>query len=252
MSREPVPPSPATRTRRRRTSGRSARSSRSFLRDLLVIVLVAVLASFLIKTFLVRSFYIPSASMENTLLVNDRVLVNELVPHLIPLHRGDVIVFKDPGGWLDNPPAVPLTPLGSVGDWVLSFVGLSTRDQDDHLIKRVIGLPGDHIECCNALGQMSVNGTPLDEQPYVRLPPGTTAVSDVAIHETVPKNRLWVMGDNRYQSSDSRAHVNGPSLGFVPIENVVGRAFIVSWPVGRWGVLSAQPDTFGGVPAPTP
>ncbi|WP_375400131.1 signal peptidase I [uncultured Amnibacterium sp.] len=220
-----------------------------FLRDLIVIVLVAVLASFLIKTFLVRSFYIPSGSMEATLQVNDRVLVDELVPRLIPLRRGDVIVFKDPGEWLNNPPPAPLSPVGAVGEWVLSVVGLSTRDQDDHLIKRVIGLPGDHVECCNALGQMSVNGTPLDEQPYVQLSPATTAVSGQPFDVTVHKGHLWVMGDNRYRSSDSRAHLTTASHGQVPVSDVVGRAFVISWPVTRWSVLSDQPDTFGGVPA---
>lgn len=223
-----------------------------FLRDLIVIVAIAVLASFLIKTFLVRSFYIPSGSMEATLQVNDRVLVDELVPHLIPLRRGDVIVFKDPGEWLNNPPPAPLGPLDAAGEWVLSVVGLSTRDQDDHLIKRVIGLPGDHVECCNALGQMSVNGTPLDEQQYVQLIPGTTAVSGQPFDVTVRKGHLWVMGDNRYASSDSRAHLTTASHGQVPVSDVVGRAFVISWPVTRWSVLSDQPDTFGGVPAASP
>lgn len=246
-----APASPQPR-RGRRNGSRSTTSTAVFLRDLLIIVLVAVLASFLIKTFLVRSFYIPSGSMEHTLLVNDRVLVDELVPQLIPLRRGDVIVFTDPGEWLDTPPPPPLGPVAAAGEWVLSVVGLSMRDQDDHLIKRVIGLPGDHVECCNALGQMSVNGTPLDERSYVQLTPGTTAVSGVEFDVTVPKDRLWVMGDNRYRSSDSRAHQTTRSHGYVPVGDVVGRAFVISWPLGRWSVLSNQPDTFGGVPAPTP
>ena len=145
---------------RPRNGRRRRRGSASFLRDLVVIVVVAVLASFLIKTFLVRSFYIPSGSMENTLQVGDRILVDELVPGLIPLHRGDVVVFKDPGGWLT--PGEVAQPSGATGglSGVLSAVGLSSEDPNDHLIKRIIGLPGDHVVCCNALGQMSVNGSP--------------------------------------------------------------------------------------------
>lgn len=228
-----------------------ARGAAGFLRDLVVIVVVAVLASFLIKTFLIRSFYIPSVSMQNTLQVSDRILVNELVPGLIPLQRGDVVVFKDPGGWLEGDPTVPppSTPIAAAADWVLSLVGLSTQDANDHLVKRVIGLPGDHVTCCNALGQMSVNGTPIDE-PYVLLQPGTRAVSGTSFDVTVPKGRLWVMGDNRYDSKDSRYNGDTPSKGFVPIKDVVGRAFVVSWPIGHWSWLSDYPSTFAGVRAP--
>lgn len=246
-----VPAIPAVRPRngRRRRSGPAA-----FLRDLIVIVLIAVVASFLIKTFLVRSFYIPSASMENTLLGDerghDRILVNELVPGLVPLQRGDVVVFKDPGGWLtDQPDPVAQPPIVAGAQWLLSLVGLSTEDSNDHLIKRVIGLPGDHVACCNALGQMTVNGTPLAE-PYIRTDPGSAAASKDPFSVTVPKTGLWVMGDNRPNSSDSRFHLDTPTKGFVPVSDVVGRAFVISWPVTRWSVLSNYPDTFGGVPAP--
>jgi signal peptidase I len=218
-----------------------------FLRDLAVIVVVAILASFLIKTFLIRSFFIPSESMEQTLLVNDRILVNELVPNVIPLERGDVVVFKDPGGWLDAPAPTATNPVSQAADWVLSIFGLSSQDANDHLIKRVIGLPGDHVTCCNALGQMSVNGTPLDE-PYVLKQPGTSAVSGTSFDITVPKGDLWVMGDNRYDSKDSRYNTDTATHGFVPIPDVVGRAFVISWPLPRWTVLSNYPDTFAGVP----
>ncbi|WP_345764280.1 signal peptidase I [Diaminobutyricibacter sp. McL0608] len=217
-----------------------------FIRDILIIFVVAVLVSFLIKTFVVRSFYIPSASMENTLQINDRIIVNELEPNLIPIQHGDVVVFRDPGGWL--PPTLPTNqnPIAAAWDAALSFVGLSAPDSNDHLIKRVIGLPGDHVTCCNALGQMSVNGVPLKE-PYVLLPPGSQAVSGITFDVTVPKGSLWVMGDNRYNSADSRYHVNDPGKGFVPISNVVGRAFVISWPVSRWTWLDNYPDVFRGV-----
>jgi signal peptidase I len=242
---------PRMRPRTERSGRRSKRRGRggvAFLRDLVVIVVVAVLASFLIKTFLVRSFFIPSESMEDTLKVNDRILVNELVPDLVPLKRGDVVVFKDPGQWLEPGEQSDPGPIAAAADWVLSLVGLSTQDSNDHLIKRVIGLPGDHVKCCNALGQMSVNGTPLEE-PYVLKQQGTTAVSGTPFDKTVPKGELWVMGDNRYDSKDSRYNPDTPTHGFVPLKDVVGRAFVISWPVTRWTYLSDYPDTFNGVPA---
>lgn len=220
-----------------------------FLRDLLVILVVALLVSFLIKTFLVRSFYIPSGSMENTLQVKDRILVNELVPGVVPINRGDVVVFRDPGGWL--PPAAPVqqAPAAAAVEWVLSLFGLAAPDSDDHLIKRVIGLPGDHVVCCNALGQMSVNGVPLNE-PYVKLPPGTEKVSGDPFDITVPDNSLWVMGDNRYNSKDSRYNGATPGKGFVPVSNVVGRAFVITWPASNWSWLDNYPTTFSSIPAP--
>ena len=236
-----------TQERPRRRAQHRGRGAGVFLRDLAVIVVVAILASFLIKTFLIRSFFIPSESMEQTLLVNDRILVNELVPNVIPLERGDVVVFKDPGGWLDAPAPTATNPVSQAADWVLSIFGLSSQDANDHLIKRVIGLPGDHVTCCNALGQMSVNGTPLDE-PYVLKQPGTSAVSGTSFDITVPKGDLWVMGDNRYDSKDSRYNTDTATHGFVPIPDVVGRAFVISWPLPRWTVLSNYPDTFAGVP----
>ncbi len=225
---------------------RRQRSIKIFVRDILIIFLVAVLVSFLIKTFVVRSFYIPSASMENTLQINDRIIVNELEPGLVPISHGDVVVFRDPGGWL--PPSIPTNqnPIAAAWDAALSFVGLSAPDSNDHLIKRVIGLPGDHVTCCNALGQMSVNGVPLKE-PYVLLPAGSQAVSGITFDVIVPKGSLWVMGDNRYNSADSRYHMNDPGKGFVPIDNVVGRAFVISWPVSRWTWLDNYPEVFRGV-----
>jgi signal peptidase I len=221
------------------------------LRDALVVVVVALLASFLIKTFLIQSFYIPSASMENTLLGDathqDRILVNRLVPEVLPLQRGDVVVFKDPGGWLERDGAslvapAPTDPLQQL----IAAINPFGADGSDHLVKRVIGLPGDRVACCDALGRMTVDGVPLDE-PYVRLPPGVAAVSRDAFDVVVPPGRLWVMGDNRYDSADSRYNRGTPWKGFVPIGDVTGRAFVVSWPASRWGWLSNFPATFAGV-----
>lgn len=229
---------------------RKQRGALLFVRDLVVIVVVALLISFLVKTFLVRSFYIPSESMQQTLQVDDRILVNELVPGLVDVKRGDVVVFKDPGGWLSVAPRVEKSPFASAVDGVLTAVGLSASDSNDHLIKRVIGLPGDVVECCNALGQMSVNGVPLDESEYAYLS-GYSNASGMSFKVTVPEGKLWVMGDNRYNSEDSRYHQDEPSKGFVPMENVVGRAFVIMWPFDRWSGLSDYPDVFAGVPAPT-
>ena len=136
-------------------------------------------------------------------------------------------------------------------DWVLSVVGLSASDSDDHLVKRVIGLPGDTVECCNPFGQMSVDDVPLDE-PYLRLGPGVTRASGSDFHVTVPKDSLWVMGDNRYDSADSRRNMDKPGKGFVPIENVVGRAFIVSWPINHWAWLDNYPIVFPDARDETP
>ena len=183
-----------SRTSRRQKNSRKSRGALMFLRDILIIFLVAVLASVLIKTFLVRSFYIPSGSMEQTLHVNDRIIVNQLVPDLVPIERGDVVVFKDPGGWL-TPQGEPVqNGVEKAVDAVLGFIGLTAPDSNDHLIKRVIGLPGDTVTCCNDFGQMSVNGVPLDE-PYVNLPGGANRVSAIDFDVTVPEGFLWVMGD---------------------------------------------------------
>jgi signal peptidase I len=217
-----------------------------FLRDLLVIFVVAVLVSFLIKTFLIRSFFIPSQSMEETLFVNDRIIVNQLVPDVTPLERGDVIVFRDPGGWLPARTEIEQPPLVAAVDWFLAFVGLAAPDSNDHLVKRLIGLPGDHVVCCNALGQMSVNDVPLDE-PYIALPPGDTKASRDDFDIVVPEGSLWVMGDNRNNSKDSRYNGDTPLKGFVPIDNVVGRAFVVSWPIEHWAWLDNYPQVFEGV-----
>ena len=216
-----------------------------FLRDVAIILVAAIIISFLIKTFLIRSFYIPSESMEATLIKNDRIIVNELVPDLTPIERGDVVVFKDPGGWLTPVVQPEQNPVVGFFDWLLSFVGLTAPDSNDHLIKRVIGLPGDVVACCNEFGQMTVNGVPLEE-PYVKLPPNVSSVSKDDFEITVPENSLWVMGDNRYNSKDSRYNRETPSNGFVPFGNVVGRAILISWPIDRWTWLDNYEFVFTG------
>ena len=222
-----------------------------FLRDILVILLIAVLVSFLVKTFVVRSFYIPSGSMENTLLIKDRILVDELTPHWNGYHHGDVIVFKDPGGWLPAaPPSPPRSPLLDAGEWFLTLIGVAAPDSDDHLVKRLIGLPGDHVVCCNSLGQLTVNGAPIDESSYLKPNVGDDRASSISFDVTVPKGTVWVLGDNRTRSEDSRYHQNQPGQGFVPMDNIVGRAFLTTWPFDRFGMIDGHYAVFNGVTDP--
>lgn len=223
-----------------------------FLRDVVVIVLIALVVSFLVKTFLVRSFYIPSASMAQTLKEKDRILVDEITPRFGGYSNGDVVVFRDPGGWLTPAPQPERSPFVEGVDWALSVVGLSAPDSDEHLIKRIIGMPGDRVVCCNALGQTTVNGAPIDETPYLNLPNGKQAPDVRAYDVTVPQDSLWVLGDNRDNSQDSRFHQDQPGAGFVPVENVVGRAFLITWPLNRFGLIDFHHDVFAGVPAPEP
>ncbi|GAA3023246.1 signal peptidase I [Microbacterium dextranolyticum] len=244
-----VAPEPDTSVGRRLRT-RRRRGIWPFLRDVLVILIVAILVSFLIKTFLVRSFFIPSGSMEQTLMVKDRILVDELTPRFTGYERGDIVVFRDPGGWLEGVPTPPpATPLVQAGDWLLSLVGITASDSNEHLIKRIIGVGGDHVVCCNALGQTTVNGTPIDETPYLDLAAGQSAPNPKPYDVTVPQGSLWVLGDNRDHSRDSRYNVDQPSKGFVPIGNVVGRAFLITWPLPRFGVLDTHHGVFEGVPA---
>ncbi len=218
-----------------------------FLRDILFILLAALVISFLIKTFLIRSFYIPSGSMEDTLQINDRVIVSLLTPSVNALKRGDVVVFTDPGGWLTDEGT---TTTGSTSplNAALAFVGLVPPDDNDHLIKRVIGLPGDKVKCCNAVGQLTINGVPIDE-PYIKLPSGEKQSDRFEFSITVPKGDVWVMGDNRWDSADSAYHeANHDATPFVPISDVTGQAFVISWPASRWAWLGSYPLVFADVP----
>lgn len=215
----------------------------SFVRDLIIILLVAFLVSFLLKTFLVRSFYIPSQSMEQTLKVNDRILVNQLVPNVIDVQRGDIVVFKDPGGWL-YPKAMATTPTAI--EKVLQTVGLAADTSHEYVVKRVIGIGGDHVTCCDANGRVQVNGVPLNE-PYIVIPPEMQASSADDFDVTVPEGSVWVLGDNRYASKDSRYNQDQPGKGFVPESEIVGRAFVINWPFDRLTLLNRPESTFTGV-----
>ncbi|WP_369804400.1 signal peptidase I [Canibacter zhuwentaonis] len=214
------------------------------LTETAMMIAIALLASFLLNTFLIRSFYIPSASMQNTLQVNDHVLVNKLVPKVVALQRGDIVVFDDPGGWLVGAVAPPANPVQKV----LQKIGIFPDATDNkYLIKRVIGVAGDRIQCCGASGKLKVNGVEIDE-PYAVIPAGQTRVSAVDFDVTVPAGHIWVMGDNRYDSRDSRYNQDQPTKGFVPVENIVGRAFLLTYPFNRLTILGNYPETFSRVP----
>jgi signal peptidase I len=195
------------------------KSSRSFWVELPILVLVAVLVAVVVRTFLVQTFYIPSESMERTLLINDRVLVNKVVYDLRDPKRGEIVVFEPPANWAAGP------------------------GKDDY-IKRVIGVGGDRVVCCDSAGRLTVNGHPLDEK-YIF---DGNKPSDLPFDVTVPKGRIFVMGDHRAASADSRVHLDFDN-GTVPLDRVVGRAFVIFWPMDRAGALSA-PEIFEDVPAP--
>jgi signal peptidase I len=218
-----------------------------FLRETAIIVISALVLSWLIKSFLVQAFFIPSASMEDTLTEGDRVMVSRLVPGVFDVHRGDVVVFKDPGGWLDPVEPVDRGPVGNAAAEVMTFVGLLPQDTGEHLIKRVIGTPGDEIACCDAEGRVTVDGEPIDEESYLK--PGAEP-SEVDFDVTVPDDMLFVLGDNRQNSRDSRYNTGNPGGGFVPMSNVVGTAFATVWPVDRAVWLRNPGDVFAGVPEP--
>jgi signal peptidase I len=217
------------------------------VRETVLVVAVALVVSLVVKTFLLQAFFIPSQSMEQTLDIGDRVVVSKLSPGPFDLHRGDVVVFSDPGGWLGQTAPPQRGPVGSVVADALTFVGLLPEDSDDHLIKRVIGLPGDHVVCCDASGRLTVNDTPVDESDYLAK---GVAPSETAFDVTVPAGELWVMGDNRAESADSRYNRDKPHGGFVPIDLVVGRAYAVVWPLPHWSWLGT-PDDFDSVPGRT-
>jgi signal peptidase I len=210
---------------------------RPFWRDLLVILVSAVVLTILLKTFVAQVFSIPSGSMENTLLPGDRIVVSKVVYDFRPVARGDIVVFSGAGSW-DPPVPAPGNPLVRAWDWATSLVGIAGPGTD--YVKRVIGLPGDHVACCNAAGQVTVNGVPLTESSYVY--PGDPP-SSVRFSITVPAGRLWVMGDNRGDSDDSRYRADSPGGGSIPEGAVVGRAFLVVWPLSRVSDLPI-PNTF--------
>jgi signal peptidase I len=237
-----TPPRRTVPSRRRHAAARGGRGS--FARELPVLVLIAFVLALLIKTFLVQAFWIPSESMEQTLLIDDRVLVNKVVYQFRDVHRGEVVVFNGEGttfesrlDFVEQPSNLVVRAVRGLQD----LLGLGAPSEKD-FIKRVIGVGGDTVACCDPQGRVTVNGKSLDE-PYVYENNDIDQRSFGPV--TVPKGQLWLMGDHRSDSSDSRAH--GP----VPEDKVIGRAFVKVWPLSRFGLLQAPEGTFGGIPAPT-
>jgi signal peptidase I len=211
----------------------------SFWRELPILLIIALGLALLIKTFLMQAFYIPSGSMEDTLQVGDRVLVNKLAYKFTDIQRGDVIVFNGIDSWA---PEVlveePSNPVVRAVRSIAGAFGFATPSEKDY-IKRVIGLPGDHVVCCDKQKRITVNGIPLEED---YLFPGDKP-SDQDFDIIVPEGRVWVMGDHRGASADSRAHLGDPGGGAIPIDSVIGRAFIIIWPFTDAGFLT-RPATF--------
>ncbi len=210
---------------------------RHFWRELLLIVVVAAALTLVVKAFVVQVYRIPSASMENTLQIGNRVLVNKIVYHTRSIARGDIVVFSGQDSWGPDAPPSSGDPIVRVWNGLLADVGLSSSQT--YYVKRVIGLPGDKVACCTA-GQVTVNGVPLSESSY--LYPGD-APSFPFKTVTVPAGHLWVMGDHRGDSDDSRYHTSDPGGGAIPASEVVGRAFLVIWPPSQIRDLPI-PSTF--------
>jgi signal peptidase I len=231
-SASPVPTQP-----QRRTSRRSSRRGPSLLVELPLLVIVSLTLTLLVRTFLVQPFFIPSGSMEDTLQVDDRVLVNKLAYRLGEIQRGDIVVFDGtdsfslPGASVEA--EEPSSALERVLRPVASAVGLVPSAGKDY-IKRVIGVAGDRIVCCDEAGRITVDGVALDDD-YV-FPGDVPSLSEFDV--VVPPGSLWVMGDHRSSSQDSRSLLGAPGGGMVPTDRVAGRAFAVVWPVDRLGWLS--------------
>jgi signal peptidase I len=231
-----------------------SRSHRSLWRELPLLVLLALVIALVIKTFVVQAFFIPSGSMENTLEIGDKILVNKLVYHFRSIQPGDIIVFDGAGSWNPVPPqsrpsSDPLVRAydATINPLLHAIAGVfGTAPGQTDYIKRVIGVPGDKVVCCNAQGLITVNGVPLHEASYLfpgEAPSDAPAGYSGRFSITVPAGRLWVMGDNRAVSDDSRLRQNDPGHGTIPENEVIGRAFMIVWPANRWRILGI-PSTF--------
>ena len=203
--------------------------------ETVLLLVLALVVSAVVKTFFVQMFFVPSGSMRPLFVDDDRILVQKISYWADDVDRGDVVVFDDPGGrWLGPQGAPVLNPLQKG----LSEIGLYPAG--GHLVKRVIGVGGDRVVCCDRAGRVTVNGVALDERPYIM--PGSSP-SDRRFDITVPKGRLWVMGDNRSNSEDSRFHQDLPGRGTVPEKDVVGKVWAIVWPFDRAHRLK-EPATF--------
>uniref|UniRef100_UPI0030F3C5CD signal peptidase I n=1 Tax=Streptomyces sp. GSL17-111 TaxID=3121596 RepID=UPI0030F3C5CD len=238
------------RAARRRAARRVRRRRRlSATKEIPLLLGVALVIALVLKTFLVQAFVIPSGSMEQTIRIDDRVLVDKLTPWFgAEPERGDVVVFEDPGGWLEGQaqPQPSDDPIGvkQVKSF-LTFIGLLPSADEQDLIKRVIAVGGDRVVCCDENDRITVNGTPLNE-PYLH---PDNKPSEIPFDVAVPEDRLFVMGDHRSNSADSRFHLDDPGEGTIPQDLVVGKAVVIAWPFSHWARLG-EPDTYASVPEP--
>lgn len=229
-----------------RSRKRPPRKQRSFWVELPFLVIVAFVLALILRAFIVQAFYIPSESMENTLVPNDKVVVSKLSYRFGDIHRGDIVVFNVIGLWMtqqqydeQQSATQSNTPLSKLGRHIGGLVGFTPLDQD-YYIKRVIGVGGDKVACCDNKGRVAVNGHALDETSYL-FPGAQPSATNFSV--TVPQGHLWVMGDNRRNSADSRAHLGSPGGGTVPDSTVVGRAVALVYPFSR-ATRFTSPDTF--------
>jgi len=207
----------------------------SLLRELPILVVVALAVSLVIKSFLVQFFYIPSGSMENTLQVNDRVAVNKVPFISKSINRGDVVVFRDPDNWLPEPYTGDENKyLAKIKEGFVA-VGVLPNPAKQYLVKRVIGVAGDKVECCAKSKKLMINGVEIDE-PYIF---AGNSPSDTKFNVTVPEGKVWVMGDHRGASADSRVHQDDINQGMVPTSKVTGRVIGIIWPIKNLGIVSS-------------
>jgi signal peptidase I len=208
----------------------------SVLREFPILVIVALAVSLLIKTLLVQFFFIPSGSMENTLQIQDRVAVNKLPFISKNINRGDVVVFRDPANWLPEPYSGDENRIVAKIKEGLVLVGVLPNPAKQYLVKRVIGVAGDRVICCSKSGKLTINGKEATE-PYIF---AGNKVSEMDFNITVPEDKIWVMGDHRSASADSRYHQDDVNNGFVPVSRITGRAYAIIWPIKNIGIISSQ------------
>jgi signal peptidase I len=208
----------------------------SVLREFPILVIVALAVSLLIKTLLVQFFFIPSGSMENTLQIQDRVAVNKLPFISKNINRGDVVVFRDPANWLPEPYSGDENRIVAKIKEGLVLVGVLPNPAKQYLVKRVIGVAGDRVICCSKSGKLTINGKQATE-PYIF---AGNKVSEMDFNITVPEDKIWVMGDHRSASADSRYHQDDVNNGFVPVSRITGRAYAIIWPIKNIGIISSQ------------
>ncbi|MDN5603969.1 MAG: signal peptidase I [Kocuria sp.] len=237
------PASSSSRASRRKKPQEEPQGLWPKVKEVLLVIVYALIIAFLVKTFLVRGFYIPSGSMENTLQLNDRIFVNVAGNYFKDPDRGDIVVFKDSQHWIpENQNPASTNPVREA----LSFVGVLPDSSQNYLIKRVIGKGGDHVSCCSSDGKVQVNGKSIDESSYLY---PDAKPSDFPFDVTVPDNQYFVMGDHRNASADSRYHI-AEGNEFVKNKDIEGRASTIAWPISRWTWLSSPEDVFGDIPSP--